>query len=132
MAGFILSYLSWRLARYLQTDVMPSKKLVSDLLLSLCYIQFILVACTVCVSLPDSRFDINSGKLDLCHLFCLGELFRRSCVPGILDTQYNAEGTNPVNLCENCAAGGMDKCQRNTRELYYGDSGAFRCLVESK
>ena len=65
-------------------------------------------------------------------LLFLGELFRRSCVPGILDTQYNAAGTNPVNLCENCAAGGMDKCQRNTRELYYGDSGAFRCLVESK
>lgn len=53
-------------------------------------------------------------------------------MPGILDDQYNAAGTNPVNLCENCAAGGMDKCQRNTRELYYGDSGAFRCLVESK
>jgi len=53
-------------------------------------------------------------------------------VPGILDEEYNRAGTNPTNLCENCAAGGMDKCQRNTRELYYGDSGAFRCLVESK
>lgn len=62
---------------------------------------------------------------------CVGELFRRSCVPGVLDTQYNKAGTNPVNLCEHCGAGGMDRCQRNTRELYYGDSGAFRCLVES-
>ena len=52
-------------------------------------------------------------------------------MPGVLDTNYNQAGTNPVNLCEHCGAGGMDRCQRNTRELYYGDSGAFRCLVES-
>ncbi|XP_067937048.1 transferrin 2-like [Watersipora subatra] len=73
--------------------------------------------------------QITPGKCEAVKK--VGELFRRSCVPGILDSHYNKAGTNPVNLCENCGAGGMDRCQRNTRELYYGDSGAFRCLVEN-
>lgn len=53
-------------------------------------------------------------------------------MPGVLNSHYNTKGTNPVNLCEACAAGGNDRCERNAKELYYGNSGAFRCLVESK
>jgi len=33
-------------------------------------------------------------------------------------------------LCEACAAGGPYRCQRNDEELYYGNSGAFRCVAE--
>ena len=61
-----------------------------------------------------------------------GQFFSKSCVPGVLNDKYNRHGTNPINLCEACAAGGSDRCQRNSEELYYGSSGAFRCLVERK
>ena len=60
----------------------------------------------------------------------VGQFFSKSCVPGVLDSDYNTKGTNPINLCESCAAGGQDRCLRNDEELYFGNSGAFRCLVE--
>ncbi|XP_052772422.1 melanotransferrin-like [Mya arenaria] len=59
----------------------------------------------------------------------LGELFSRSCIPGALDEEYNPSG-KPVNLCEACQGGGYRKCKRNSDELYYGATGAFRCLTE--
>ncbi|KAH3788478.1 hypothetical protein DPMN_166622 [Dreissena polymorpha] len=59
----------------------------------------------------------------------LGELFSRSCIPGALDKEYNPSG-KPVNLCEACQGGGYRKCKRNSDELYYGTTGAFRCLTE--
>ena len=61
-----------------------------------------------------------------------GQFFSKSCVPGVLNDYYNTEGTNPINLCEACASGPPDRCQRNHEELYFGNSGAFRCLTESK
>jgi len=60
----------------------------------------------------------------------VGQLFSKSCVPGVLNYQYNPYGTNPVNLCEACQSGGPYRCQRNDEELYYGNTGAFRCLAE--
>ena len=66
------------------------------------------------------------------HECATGQFFAKSCVPGILHEHYNPYGTNPVNLCEACAAGGPDRCKRNDEELYYGNSGAFRCLTECK
>ena len=62
----------------------------------------------------------------------IGQFFSKSCVPGVLNDFYNTEGTNPINLCEACASGPPDRCQRNHEELYFGNSGAFRCLTESK
>lgn len=59
----------------------------------------------------------------------LGQLFIRSCIPGALDRDYNPQ-RQPLNLCEGCGSGGFRQCQRNSEELYYGASGAFRCLVE--
>lgn len=59
-----------------------------------------------------------------------GQLFSRSCIPGALDKDYNPS-QKPINLCEGCQGGGYRKCQRNSDELYYGATGAFRCLVES-
>ena len=38
----------------------------------------------------------------------------------------------PINLCEGCAGGSYRKCARTSDEQYYGVTGAFRCLVESK
>lgn len=75
----------------------------------------------------DTR-QITVLRCRLIHAF--SELVSRSCIPGIMDAAYNPTGYNPINLCENCRSGGPDKCQRNDRELYYGDDGAFRCLVE--
>lgn len=59
----------------------------------------------------------------------IGQLFSRSCIPGALDKDYNPS-QKPINLCEGCQGGGYRKCQRNSEELYYGATGAFRCLVE--
>ena len=65
-------------------------------------------------------------------IISLGQYFSKSCVPGILDDYYNPDGTNPVNLCEACGTQGPDRCMRTDEELYYGASGAFRCLTESR
>lgn len=48
----------------------------------------------------------------------------------MLHEAYNTKNSNPVNLCEACASGGRNRCMRNDEELYYGNSGAFRCLTE--
>ncbi len=75
----------------------------------------------------------NSSPRKFAVKFLLsGQFFSKSCVPGSLNDYYNTKGTNPINLCEACAAGPPDRCQRNQEELYYGNSGAFRCLTESK
>ena len=62
----------------------------------------------------------------------LGEYFGRSCVPGALDYDYNRLKTNPRALCLKCYAKGSDYCSRSQREMFYGSSGAFRCLTEGK
>ncbi|TNN12749.1 Melanotransferrin [Schistosoma japonicum] len=64
----------------------------------------------------------------LVHAF--GELISRACVPGILNKAYDQTGTNSLNLCELCTGGNADRCHRDNLELYYGDAGAFRCLIE--
>ncbi|KAK2174910.1 hypothetical protein NP493_768g01007 [Ridgeia piscesae] len=76
---------------------------------------------------------IETGQIQIrgCNSYYhLGQFFSKSCVPGVLDSDYNTKGTNPINLCESCASGGQDRCLRNDEELYFGNSGAFRCLVE--
>ncbi|CAH8573563.1 unnamed protein product [Schistosoma intercalatum] len=64
----------------------------------------------------------------LVHAF--GELISRACIPGILNKAYDHIGTNSLNLCELCTGGNADRCRRDNLELYYGDAGAFRCLIE--
>ncbi|CAH8586788.1 unnamed protein product [Schistosoma bovis] len=64
----------------------------------------------------------------LVHAF--GELISRACIPGILNKAYDHTGTNSLNLCELCTGGNADRCRRDNLELYYGDAGAFRCLIE--
>lgn len=76
---------------------------------------------------------IETGQITIpgCNAYLsVGQYFMKSCVPGLLDNYYNPDGTNPVNLCEACSTAGPRRCMRNDQELYYGSSGAFRCLVE--
>jgi len=63
--------------------------------------------------------------------YYVGQYFSKSCVPGMLDSIYNSKNSNPINLCEACATMGYERCLRNNHELYYGSTGAFRCLVEN-
>ncbi|VDK36836.1 unnamed protein product [Taenia asiatica] len=64
-------------------------------------------------------------------IFALSELVSQSCVPGVQDQAFNPTGRIPLNLCELCMSGGNDRCQRDNRELYFGEDGAFRCLTEA-
>ena len=74
---------------------------------------------------------INKDPLILSIDRCfLGEYFGRSCVPGALDYDYNRLKTNPRSLCLKCYSKGSDYCSRSQREMFYGNSGAFRCLTE--
>lgn len=66
-----------------------------------------------------------------CHISKVaGEYFGRSCVPGSQDYDFNTLKTNPRALCLRCYSKGSDYCARNQKELFYGDTGAFRCLNE--
>ncbi|KAM9316548.1 melanotransferrin [Gastrophryne carolinensis] len=57
----------------------------------------------------------------------VSEFFSASCVPGMNQKEF------PSKLCQLCKGdgNGRSKCENNSLELYYGDSGAFRCLVEA-
>jgi len=80
----------------------------------------------------DKLIETGQIRVQTCNpYFNVGQFFSKSCVPGVLEDHYNTYGTNPPNLCEACAAGGNDRCARNNVELYYGNSGAFRCLAEN-
>ncbi|VDD79513.1 unnamed protein product [Mesocestoides corti] len=64
-------------------------------------------------------------------IYALSELVSQSCIPGIQNRAFNPTGKIPLNLCELCMSGGNDRCQRDNRELYFGEDGAFRCLTEA-
>ena len=62
---------------------------------------------------------------------CSGEFFSTSCVPGALSPAYNGKLQNPRMMCELCGGdSGGDFCAKNMDEPYYGQTGAFKCLVE--
>ncbi|XP_007517513.2 melanotransferrin [Erinaceus europaeus] len=60
-------------------------------------------------------------------LTAVSEFFSASCVP------VNNPKDYPSSLCELCVGDewGRNKCVGNGQERYFGDSGAFRCLVEN-
>ncbi|XP_006868875.1 PREDICTED: lactotransferrin [Chrysochloris asiatica] len=53
----------------------------------------------------------------------VSRFFSKSCVPC-------ANGKRFPNLCRLCAGEGADKCACNSKEPYFGYSGAFRCLKD--
>lgn len=57
------------------------------------------------------------------------EYFTKSCVPGARSSEYNS-GVPYDNLCDLCHGPSFRYCRRDASEDYYGNSGAFRCLVE--
>ena len=61
----------------------------------------------------------------------LANFINYGCMPGVLNTEYKKNSSNPITLCEGCASQSYRKCERNPWELYFGTSGAFRCLAEN-
>ncbi|XP_055603385.1 melanotransferrin [Uranotaenia lowii] len=57
------------------------------------------------------------------------EYFTKSCVPGAISNEYNT-GVPYDNLCDLCHGSSFRYCRRDASEDYYGNTGAFRCLVE--
>uniref|UniRef100_A0A1Q3FHF5 Putative lactotransferrin n=1 Tax=Culex tarsalis TaxID=7177 RepID=A0A1Q3FHF5_CULTA len=57
------------------------------------------------------------------------EYFTKSCVPGVISNEYN-QGVPYDNLCDLCRGGSYRYCRRDASEDFYGNTGAFRCLVE--
>ncbi|XP_072897487.1 melanotransferrin [Hemitrygon akajei] len=57
----------------------------------------------------------------------VSDFFAKSCIPGAEDVD------SPSSLCQLCVGDeeGKNKCVENSSERYFGDSGAFRCLVEN-
>lgn len=64
------------------------------------------------------------------------EHFDKSCAPGALSSlstntkSQASEAWTIRNLCELCHGTGRGYCARDASEPFYGDTGAFRCLVE--
>ncbi|XP_054983193.1 melanotransferrin isoform X2 [Sorex araneus] len=61
-------------------------------------------------------------------LTAVSDFFAASCVP-----VNNPAADFPASLCALCVGDeqGRNKCAGSSQERYYGDSGAFRCLVEN-
>ncbi|GJQ87813.1 putative ferric iron binding protein [Trypoxylus dichotomus] len=57
------------------------------------------------------------------------EYFTKSCIPGALSTEYNT-GMPYDNMCDLCRGSSFQYCRRDASEMFYGHTGAFRCLVE--
>jgi hypothetical protein len=66
-----------------------------------------------------------------------GEYFNKGCLPGVRNSEFTsdrvyAEGNywHYGHLCDLCHGTASHYCARNAMEDYYGNTGAFRCLVE--
>lgn len=78
------------------------------------------------IGLLISKDEIKADNL----IQNVGEYFSKSCVPGILEEKNNPDKDNPSSLCELCPNNGKD-CSASSDNIYYGYTGAFRCLVEN-
>ncbi|KAE8603728.1 hypothetical protein XENTR_v10014449 [Xenopus tropicalis] len=70
---------------------------------------------------------LGSIRPDECNTAkAVANFFSGSCVPGANQKNF------PPELCKLCKGDskGQNKCEKDTREQYFGYSGAFRCLAE--
>jgi len=65
------------------------------------------------------------------------EYFSKSCAPGVRNKDYVSDRVythenywHYGHLCDLCHGTAAHYCDRNAMEDYYGNTGAFRCLVE--
>ncbi|XP_076359104.1 LOW QUALITY PROTEIN: transferrin-like [Tachypleus tridentatus] len=85
---------------------------------------------------PVSRLmDARLVTSNVCDVMpSIAEFFSASCVPGAADRKLNLNTTGADVLCRLCKGNqdGRHVCAQNERERYYGNDGAFRCLVEGR
>lgn len=62
----------------------------------------------------------------------MAEYFGGSCVPGAADLRVNHYRSGSERLCALCRGNELaqHQCERSSSELYFGQAGALRCLVE--
>ncbi|KAF7490608.1 Melanotransferrin [Sarcoptes scabiei] len=60
------------------------------------------------------------------------EFFSKSCIPGVLSQVYNRKRSiwQFKNLCSLCHGESFRFCRRDSSEQFFGDTGAFQCLIE--
>ena len=58
--------------------------------------------------------------------------FTKACVPGALNQEYLLPGASYPHLCDLCHGSSFRFCRRDHSEDYFGNTGAFRCLVDSR
>ncbi|OTF80557.1 Transferrin-like protein [Euroglyphus maynei] len=60
------------------------------------------------------------------------QFFSKSCIPGVLAPEYHSGRSvwQYNNLCNLCHGNSYRFCRRDSSEPFYGDNGAFQCLVE--
>nr|XP_027202008.1 melanotransferrin-like [Dermatophagoides pteronyssinus] len=61
------------------------------------------------------------------------QFFSKSCIPGVLAPEYYPLSKSVWqynNLCNLCHGNSYRFCRRDSSEPFYGDNGAFQCLVE--
>jgi len=56
--------------------------------------------------------------------------FTKACVPGAMNPEYLTNGVSYSHLCDLCHGTSFRFCRRDHSEDYFGNTGAFRCLVE--
>ncbi|XP_074605173.1 transferrin-like [Brevipalpus obovatus] len=64
----------------------------------------------------------------------VSEFFQSGCVPGVGDYRYNVNVSGADILCQACLGNqkGQHICEKSASEMYAGEAGAFRCLVERR
>jgi len=60
----------------------------------------------------------------------VASFFTKACVPGALNQEYLLPGASYPHLCDLCHGSSFRFCRRDHSEDYFGNTGAFRCLVE--
>lgn len=56
--------------------------------------------------------------------------FTKACVPGAMSQEYLPPGISYPHMCDLCHGQSFRFCRRDHQEDYFGNTGAFRCLVE--